>query len=55
MNLNAQMMPGITVLLLGAVMGLGAQSLCRNKKNVPQMRALGTALAFAGAILVFIP
>ena len=55
MNLTAEMMPGISVLLLGAVLGFGAEKLCRKKQNIPQMKALGAFLAVTGAILVFIP
>ena len=54
MNFGAEMMPGITLLVVGAFLGFFADGVCRNKKNVQPMRMLGTFLAFAGAILVFI-
>lgn len=54
MNLNEQMLPGLFLLLAGAVLGFGAQKLCKKKQNVPQMKMLGVCLAVAGAILVFI-
>lgn len=54
MNFGAEMMPGITLLLVGAFLGYFADSVCRNKKNVQPMRMLGVFLAFVGAILVFI-
>lgn len=53
MNLNAEMMPGITLLLAGAFLGYFADGVCRNRKNVQPMRLLGVFLAAAGAILVF--
>ena len=54
MNFGAEMMPGITLLVVGAFLGFFADGVCKNKKNVQPMRMLGTFLAFAGAILVFI-
>ena len=54
MNWNADMMPGITLLLAGAFLGFFADGLCRNRKNAQPMRLLGVCLAVAGAILVFI-
>ena len=53
MNFSAEMMPGLTPLIVGAFLGFFADGLCRNKKNTQPMRLLGVALAFAGAILVF--
>ena len=55
MNLNEQMLPGLFLLLAGAVLGFGADKLCRKKQNVPQVRILGVGMAFIGAILVFLP
>ena len=55
MNLNAEMVPGIALLLAGAVMTFFADGLCRKKQNVPQMKMLGVVIAVAGAMLVFIP
>ena len=54
MNFSAEMMPGITLLLVGAFLSFFADGVCRNKKNVQPMRFLGVFLAAAGAILVFI-
>ncbi len=53
MNFGAEMMPGITLLVVGAFLGFFADGVCKNKKNVQPMRMLGTFLAFAGAIMVF--
>ena len=53
MNFGAEMMPGITLLVVGAFLGFFADGVCRNKKNVQPMRVLGTFLAAAGAIMVF--
>ena len=54
MNFGAEMMPGITLLVVGAFLGFFADGVCKNKKNVQPMRMLGTFLAAAGAIMVFI-
>ena len=54
MNFSMDMMPGITLLAAGAFLGFFADGVCKNKKNVQPMRLLGTFLAAAGAILVFI-
>ena len=54
MNFGAEMMPGITLLIAGAFLAFFADGVCRNKKNVQPMRMLGTFLAFAGAVMVFI-
>lgn len=54
MNLSAEMMPGLTLLIVGAFLGFFADGLCKNKKNKQPMRLLGVCLAFAGAILFFI-
>ena len=55
MNLTAEMIPGICVLVAGALMSFFADWLCRRKANVGQVRVLGVMMAFIGAILVFIP
>ena len=54
MNFGAEMMPGITLLVVGAFLGFFADGVCRNKKNVQPMRMLGVFLAIAGALMVFI-
>ncbi len=55
MNWNAQMLPGITVLLAGAFLGYFSGRLTRKKQNAEKLKMLGVALAAAGAILVFFP
>ncbi len=55
MNFSAQMIPGLCVLLAGALMTFFAGWLCRRPQNVPQVKILGTLMAFAGAILIFLP
>ncbi len=54
MNFGAEMMPGITLLIVGAFLGFFADGLCKNKKNRNPMRMLGAFLAVVGAIMVFI-
>ncbi len=54
MNLNEQMLPGLFLLLAGAVLGFGADKLCRKKQNAPQIKLLGMGLCVIGAVLVFI-
>ena len=54
MNFGAEMMPGVTLLVVGAFLGFFADGVCKNKKNVQPMRMLGTFLAIVGAIMVFI-
>ena len=53
MNFSADMMPGLTLLLVGAFLGFFADGVCKNKKNVQPMKLLGVFLAVVGAILVF--
>lgn len=55
MNLNAQTLPGIIVLLVGALLGFFAEKLTTRSKNAPQVRLLGVCLAVVGAIMVFLP
>lgn len=55
MNFSTDMMPGICVLLAGALMTFFADYLCRRKQSVPTIRILGTIMAFIGAILIFLP
>ena len=54
MNFGAEMMPGITLLVVGAFLGYFADGVCKNKKNVQPMRLLGVFLAVVGALMVFI-
>ena len=55
MNLNAQMIPGLCLLIAGAVIGFGAKPICRKEQNIPQVKLLGVGLAAIGAILIFLP
>ena len=55
MNLNAEMIPGLCILIAGALISVGAGSVCRKQANVAQVRLLGAGLAVIGAILVFLP
>lgn len=55
MNLTAEMIPGLCLLLAGAFVTVFAERLCSRRANAPQLRMLGVFLAFAGALLVFIP
>lgn len=55
MNLTTQMLPGLSALLIGAVLTFFAGRLCRKRESAARVRLLGVALAFAGAIFVFVP
>ena len=55
MNLTSEMVPGICLLLAGAAMTVFTEQLCHKKKNVQPMKLLGLFLAFAGAVMVFLP
>ena len=55
MNLSAEMIPGLCLLVAGAIIGFGAKPICRQEQNVPQMKLLGVGLAAIGAILIFLP
>ena len=55
MNLNAEMIPGLCLLIAGAVIGFGAKPICRREQNIPQVKLLGVGLAAIGAILIFLP
>ena len=55
MNFSTEMVPGLCALLSGAVMTYCAKWLCRNPKNVPQMKTIGVLLALVGALLIFWP
>jgi len=54
-NLSADMIPGLCLLIAGAVIGFGAKPICRKAENVPQMKLLGVGLSAIGAILIFLP
>ncbi|MDO5298698.1 MAG: hypothetical protein Q4F18_04670 [Clostridia bacterium] len=55
MNLSLDMIPGLCVLLAGAMIAYFAKWLCRKPQNVPQIKLLGTGMAIMGAILIFLP
>lgn len=55
MNVSAQMVPGLTALLVGAVLTFFAGKLCHREKDVAQVKLIGVGLAVIGAILVFLP
>ena len=54
MNLTSQMLPGLSALLVGAVLTFFAGGLTRKPENANRIRLIGVALAFVGAIMVFI-
>ena len=47
------MIPGICALAVGALLTFFGGRLCHKEKDVQQVRLLGVALAFVGAIMVF--
>ena len=55
MNLNSEMLPGLCILIAGALISVLSGRVCRKQANVPQVRLLGAGLAVIGAILVFLP
>ncbi len=55
MNLSADMIPGLCILLSGVLITLGAKPLCRKERNITQVKMLGVGMAFIGAILIFLP
>lgn len=55
MNLTLQMLPGLSALLAGAVLTLFADRFSHKQGSANRVRLIGVALAFIGAILVFIP
>lgn len=55
MNLSAEMIPGLCLLIAGAIVGFCAKPICRREENVPQVKLLGVGLAAIGAILIFLP
>ena len=54
MNLTGEMIPGLCALLVGAVLTFFAEKLSRRAENANRVRLIGVALAFVGAIMVFI-
>lgn len=55
MNLTTQMLPGLSALLAGAVLTFFADKLTHKSGSANRVRLIGVALAFIGAILVFLP
>lgn len=55
MNLTMRMLPGLSALLAGAVLTFFAGRLARSAESANRVRMIGVALAFIGAILVFVP
>ena len=43
MNVSAQMVPGLTALLVGAVLTFFAGKLCHREKDVTQVKLMGMA------------
>ena len=54
MNFQANMIPGICALAVGALLTFFGGRLCHREKDVPQVKLLGVALAVVSAIMVFV-
>ncbi len=54
MNFTMQMLPGIIVLLVGAVLTFLSGKFCKKQEDVLAIKLLGVGLAFVGTILVFL-
>ena len=54
MNFQANMIPGICALAVGALLTFFGGRLCHREKDVPQVKLLGVALAVVGAVMVFV-
>ena len=54
MNLTKQMLPGLSALLVGAVLTFFADKLSRRQESANRVRLIGVGLAFIGAIMVFV-
>ena len=55
LNLRAVMIPGLCVLVAGALITYFAKWLCRKPQNLPQVKLLGVGMAVIGAVLIFLP
>ena len=55
LNLRVEMIPGLCVLIAGALMTYFAKWLCRKPQNLPQVKLLGVGMAVIGAVLIFLP
>ena len=54
MNFQANMVPGICAMLVGALLTFGAGRLCRREKDIPQVKLIGVGLVVIGALTVFL-
>ena len=55
MNFSQDMVPGLSALLIGALLTFFAGKLCHREKDVPRIKMLGVILAALGAIFIFLP
>lgn len=55
LNLRMEMIPGLCVLIAGALITYFAKWLCRKPQNLPQVKLLGVGMAVIGAVLIFLP
>ena len=55
LNLRAEMIPGLCVLIAGALITYFAKWLCRKPQNLPLVKLLGVGMAVIGALLIFLP
>lgn len=53
-NFQANMVPGICAMIVGALLTFGAGRLCRKEKDIPQVKLIGVGLAVIGALTVFL-
>lgn len=53
-NFQANMVPGICTMLVGALLTFGAGRLCRKEKDIPQVKLIGVGLVVIGALTVFL-
>ena len=53
-NFQANMVPGICAMLVGALLTFGAGRLCRKEKDIPQVKLIGVGLVVVGALMVFL-
>ena len=53
MNFQANMVPGLCALAVGALLTFFGGQLCHREKDVRQVKLLGVALAVVGAIMIF--
>ena len=53
-NFQANMIPGICAMLVGALLTIGAGRLCQKEKDIPQDKLIGVGLVVIGALTVFL-